>query len=474
MITRRQQRLLRPKPIAVFGLKLIFTALALAAAPLFPAAAKETSPRGAVAATWREAFSRMRPLPSPDDPADTRALRAAASSLEGKIMAGYQGWFAAPGDGSGLGWVHYGPGRFAPGTATIDLWPDMREAAPAESHATPFRHADGSPARVFSSYNPATVDRHFRWMREFGVDGVFLQRFVTDLREPRRYDWRTAVTDNVRAAAQRHGRTWAVMYDLSGMDPRKGDVERLMEDWRRLSGLMRVTREPAYQRAGGKPLVALWGVGFPNRAYTLKDAARLVDFLQNDPRHGGNAVMLGVPFGWRDGALDAQPSPELAALCARVEVVSPWSVGRYADEAGFLRAHRGRQLADLAWCREKKTAYLPVIFPGFSWKNLMSHLGQNPGRAIPRGDGSFYLAQGRALVESGAAMLYIAMFDEMDEGTAIFKTDPDPPSPAAGTEFVSHKGVPPEHFLQLTSRLGAFLKSKKAPPPPTPASPKTR
>ena len=50
------------------------------------------------------------------------------TTLAGKVMCGYQGWFAASGDGSGRGWLHYGRGgQFEPGKCSIDLWPDVSE-----------------------------------------------------------------------------------------------------------------------------------------------------------------------------------------------------------------------------------------------------------------------------------------------------------------------------------------------------------
>ena len=36
---------------------------------------------------------------------------------------------------------------------------------------------NGEGARFFCSDDESTVDTHFRWMKEYGLDGVFLQRF---------------------------------------------------------------------------------------------------------------------------------------------------------------------------------------------------------------------------------------------------------------------------------------------------------
>lgn len=94
-------------------------------------------------------------------------------SYKGLVMCGYQGWFRSPGDGSCHEWGHYGRnGKFDKNHNTIDFWPDVSEYE--KTYETPFKYADGSPAYVFSAYASSTIDLHFKWMHEYGIDGAFM------------------------------------------------------------------------------------------------------------------------------------------------------------------------------------------------------------------------------------------------------------------------------------------------------------
>lgn len=374
------------------------------------------------------------------------------STLAGKVMCGYQGWFNAEGDGAERGWGHWTKKRapLAAGNAKVDLWPDIFELGASERFITGFKHADGSAAEVFSSFKQPTVLRHFQWMRDYGIDGAFVQRFIVDLRDPRALRHNNTVLAHCREGANRFGRAYAVMYDLSGLGTNR--IQEVMDDWRALRTKMHITDDPAYLRHRGRPLVAVWGIGFNDgRAYTLAECRRLVEFLKQD----GCSVMLGVPTGWRELNRDCVHDPVLHEILRLADVVSPWSVGRYSNPAEAKYLGEKTWQPDVAWCAQRKIDFLPVVFPGFSWFNMYG----NQFNSIPRRKGEFLWSQFIAAKRAGATMIYVAMFDEVDEGTAVFKCTNDVPT-GDGVRFVTYEGLPSDFYLRLTAAGARMLRGQ--------------
>lgn len=389
---------------------------------------------------------------------ETEVLNYAVDSntLKGKVMCGYQGWFNTPGDGMDLGWKHWARKLgepFAPRNVTVDLWPDVSELGPDERYPTGFKLADGRPAEVFSSVNSKTILRHFQWMQEYGIDGVFLQRFANGLKHNTLIRNKDQVLSGVRAAAEQTGRVYAVMYDLSGISSE--EVSVVVEDWTKLNANRNITADAAYLQHDGKPLVAIWGVGFSDngkpRGVSLAACRELIVQLKSR----GCAVMLGIPTGWRDLKRDSVPDPKLHELLELADVLCPWTPGRYRNLDDVAR-HADRYWApDIEWCDRHNLEYLPVVFPGFSWHNLHgAKLGD-----IPRLKGDFLWSQFIAAKRSGAEMVYVAMFDEVDEGTAIFKCTNEPPV-GENVSFLTYEGLPSDHYLWLTGQGGRMIRNE--------------
>jgi hypothetical protein len=380
-------------------------------------------------------------------------------TLFGKVMCGYQGWFGVPGDGSpGQRWQHWtkAHGPLEDGNANVDLWPDVSELGADQRFPTGFKMTDGRPAEVFSSFEKPTVLKHFEWMQDYGLDGVFVQRFANGLRNRASFERCNTVLANCREGANLHGRTYAVMYDLSGLPA--GHIDDVIDDWRALRSEMVITEDPAYLNHRGKPVVAIWGIGFnDHRDYTLTECRKLIEFLKTDPEAGGCTVMLGVPTHWRELKGDAVSDPMLLDVVAMADIISPWTVGRYTDPAGAARYAENNLKPDLAWCRERGIDYLPVVFPGFSWHNLKG----GPLNQIPRLRGQFLWSQFYQARRANVSMVYVAMFDELDEGTAIFKCANDLPL-GEKSQFLSLEGLPSDYYLKMVGAGTKLIRGERA------------
>ncbi len=384
-------------------------------------------------------------------------------------MAGYQGWFRAEGDGSNSGWGHFGrQEKFDTEHNTIDFWPDVSEYE--KTYKTEFKYPDGKNAEVFSSVDKSTTILHFKWMKEYGVDGVFMQRFFGVTRGHKTMNKpQDQILRNALKAAKKNQRAIAVMYDLSGLKAEGEDCSSVIEDWKMLVDELKVTNQgdgQTYLHHNGKPLVAIWGVGFPDRPYDTRKIGinRLIDFLKNDPVYGGYSVLLGVPTYFGELNKDCLPDPYLHEIIESADILLPWMVQRFTPLVHKVNDDlRDHSIADIKWTIERDIDYVPVITPGFSWRNLSlsePDLAEHTAYgAIPRLGGRFYWDQMATAISAGAEMIYVAMFDEIDEGTAIFKVSDNPPN-SDKAHFAGNDGVPSDHHLWLTGLGAKMLRSE--------------
>jgi hypothetical protein len=328
--------------------------------------------------------------------------------------------------------------------------PDVSELSESERCDTSLTLPDGQHAQLYSAYNPRTVDRHFAWLQQYELPGVFLQRFTVRLDDKSVRGFRDGVARNVRAASETHGRVFAIMYDITG-HPAETVVKAVERDWAYLVDTLRITESPQYLRHHGRPVLAIWGLGFRDRAPTPEQAAELIDFFKNNPDERFRVTLLGgVPSRWRTLSRDSKTEEAWAQVYRSFDVLSPWTVGRFRDDETTDRFFRDEVVPDLIESGRLGLGYMPVVFPGFSWHNMNPTAPSNP---IPRRGGRFFEHQIDQALQAGATMLYGAMFDEVDEGTAMFKLAPTRDSVPAGVPIVTldadGEQLPSDWYLQL-------------------------
>lgn len=375
--------------------------------------------------------------------------RVRFKSIRNLVMAGYQGWFNTPEDGAGLGWKHFEKEKeFKPGRCTIDLWPDVSEYE--KTYETAFKLPDETPAKVFSSYDASTTDLHFKWMKQYGIDGVFMQRFVVSIRNQKGKDNYNKILNNAVLSAEKYDRAICLMYDLSGMEAGEEDI--LIRDWKELCEKYKLVsrNNNHYVYHHGKPLVAVWGIGFNDRRkYGYEQVKKIIDFLKSE----GCSILVGVPTHWRTLTIDAVSDTRLLELVKQADIVHPWLVGRFDNHT--YEPYRKSIEEDIKWCKANGKDYMPVLFPGFSWHNMKKDAPQN---MIPRLGGRSFWKQVKGAVDAGAESLYLAMFDEIDEGTAFFKCTNTPP--VGESSFITYEGEAPDHYLWLAGEAAKYLRGE--------------
>jgi hypothetical protein len=360
---------------------------------------------------------------------------ASNTTLAGKTMAGYQGWFRCPNDVQDGGWSHWDTNNAEPFTSqalytspgVTSQWPNVSFYAPstqvgAKCPTDEVHTASGQQGYVFSSANPDVVQQHFAWMQQYNIDGVFLQRFLGAGTPPgSNPEW---VLANVRRSASSTGRIWAIEYDVTGLTD-ANVVSTVENDWKWLNDAAHVRVDSNYARTNGKPVVFVWGL--PIRpGITPASADTLINFLKSDPTYGGNYVIGGIGNTW----------PSLL---------------------GTWQEHLQRYNGLLVW-QPQNNANDHATFAswGIDWYPHIWDDHTTPGTQFW---GNMYNASA-----AGADRFFLGMFDEYNEGTAVAPMSDDPPvsSPA----FETNQGKSPFWWLQL-SKEGKAMMLKQTPLTPT-------
>lgn len=369
-------------------------------------------------------------------------------SLNYKVMCGYQGWFRCPNDLADGGWVHWtqtGASTISPSNFGIDMWPDLTGFAASEKFkADSVLTRGGATAYLFSSVTEATVLRHFNWMRKYGIDGVFLQRFLS----PTQYgsllpaQWPVAF---VRKGANLEGRVWTIEYDVHGLS-NTNVYSVLTADWQYLVNTCQILNNTRYLYEGTKPVVCIYGLAFTaEMGITAATADSVVNYFKSDPTYGNNYVYGGVPANWNQAG--GNWTAAWSAHFDKYNAVQAWmpSTSTWTNDKNR--------------CTAKGQAYVGHVWPGFSWAHL-KNLPANDPSFKDRASGDFFWAKSYGLQNVGVTRLFVGMYDECDESTAIFPMTNDPPNPRSATQgnFIMNQSMPTDWWMLLAQRTGDTLR----------------
>jgi hypothetical protein len=120
-------------------------------------------------------------------------------------------------------------------------------------------------------------------------------------------------------------------------------------------------------------LVILQGFGFEGSNHSPATVHAITAFFRNTTP-GGVYIVAGTPSYWRTSMGDADRNPDHVNVWLNdFDAISPWSVGRYGNEAESDRFTEERTKGDVELLRKRneessgrKVDYIPVVFPGGS------------------------------------------------------------------------------------------------------------
>lgn len=366
----------------------------------------------------------------------------AQNDLDEGIFWGYQAWHLAKNDGRQVSpdqWYHWFDDVNTGNILGVDMYPDMSEYE--VTYPTNLKYPDGSTATLYSAYDYETVDLHVQWMKEYGIKGLFLQRQNANITSAFQLEFRDQVTRHVIKACEKYGVKFCMM--PCNNDKKTGGqqmIDKMINDWKHCVDDLKVLESPMYMKQNNKPVIGFWGLGFDNRPMLPSEAHTILDFYQNTDGRSAKYevyVMGGVPRDWRtdpkEGGWDQ--------VFLRLDMVSPWRTmfATQSDGVSLTNNDINRMQADIDYCQANNIDYAPVVSPGAS--TATQHDKADSFNWRKRSGGQFFWNQVyeicKAYKEKNVQhkFIYGAMFDEVDEGTAIYKMAATNEEAPAGTKY---------------------------------------
>ncbi len=348
--------------------------------------------------------------PSQVSGALTKETEPWKNDLDYGAYYGYQAWHRGPEDN----WSHWFDGGIPDEThMSGDNWPDLSEYPIL--YQTQLSYPDGSPVLVYSCNDYETVDVHIRWMKEYGLKGCFLQRQQLNIHNPETLEQMDRKALHVRRACEKYGIRFCMMpcnNDKSESGRGQEYIDNIIADWKHCVDDLKITESPMYMHQDGKPVIGFWGLGFANRQMTPEQANQILDSFQmpTDSKYRVY-VMGGVPNDWR-----TKTKAGFMPVYERLDMISPWRPIFYDP---YNQVWLDRMAGDKAFCDARGIDYNPTVSPGAS----VAYQNSDPSlrNKNPRDGGNYLWKQVYEVCKLKNKFIYVAMYDEIDEGTAMYK-----------------------------------------------------
>ena len=298
---------------------------------------------------------------------------------------------------------------------------------------------------------------HFKWLAKYGIGGICLNRFMNT--SPRFMAARNTITKMAFSAARRFDRHLYFKYNLhqhyTVADPAAGIIADYLKTFER--EMPDLTSSDRYARKAGKPVIEIWGAGFirNNGSITKNQTLKLIEFFKNK----GFYVIGGIPYHWREGIKESRPNWQ--DVFSRFDMITPWAVGKFRTDEAIQHHFETIVRDDVEWLADKGVDYRRVIYPGASFANVKNGYQRN---GTPRRAGDFMWRQAYQAAQQGLD-IFVANFDEFDEGTAIAKGAPDSRLIPRNQWFLTLDAdgthVSSDYYLRLTGDIAKMISGAK-------------